>query len=91
VVPPNHSFARLETRIHLRDRPDSDDSAGRDGNRVVRENRVERRDREHPAGFYQEICGFRGHLRKSAGFGEPQYIGTRARLPRVLILGFTKP
>jgi hypothetical protein len=66
MVATDHSLARLETRIHLRNRPQSDDSARRDGDRVIREHRVDRRNRQYPAGFYQQICGFRRHLRESA-------------------------
>jgi hypothetical protein len=66
MVATDHSLARLKTRIHLRDRPQSDDSAGRDGYRVIREHGVDRRYWQHPAGFYQEICWFRRHLRESA-------------------------
>jgi hypothetical protein len=36
MVVTDRSLARLETRIHLRDGPQSDDPAGRDGDRVIR-------------------------------------------------------
>jgi hypothetical protein len=66
MVATDHSLARLETRIHLRNGPQSDDPARRDGHGVIREHGVDRRYRQHPAGFYQQICGFRRHLRESA-------------------------
>jgi hypothetical protein len=67
MVVTDHALAWLETRIHLRNRPQSDDSARRDGDRVIRQHGVDRRHWQHPAGFYQEIYGFRRHLRESAG------------------------
>jgi hypothetical protein len=66
MVATDHSLARLETRIHLRDRPQSDDPPGRNGDGVIRKDGVDRCYRQHPSGFYQEICGFRRHLRQSA-------------------------
>ena len=43
-----------------------DDPAARYGHRVIRQDGVDRCNREHPAGFYQQIYGFGMHLRESA-------------------------
>jgi hypothetical protein len=67
MVATYHAIARLKALVHLRNRSQCHDFAGRDGNRVVRENGVDRCNREHPAGFNQEIYGFGRHLRESAG------------------------
>jgi hypothetical protein len=66
MVAADRALARLKARIHLRNGPQSDDPAGRDGYRVIREHSVDRRHWQHPAGFNQEIYGFRRHLRESA-------------------------
>jgi hypothetical protein len=67
VVPTYHAVARLKALVHVRNGPQSHDFAGRDGNCVIRKNGVDRCNREHPAGFNQEIYGFGRHLRESAG------------------------
>jgi len=64
--------ARLKALVHLRNGPQStifaDVTATHD-----RKNGVDRCNREHPAGFNQEIYGFGGHLRESAGNDSAQY------------------
>jgi len=42
MVAANYALARLETRVHLCGRPQSDDSAGRDSDRVISEHGVDR-------------------------------------------------
>src|ERR1700722_5324914 len=58
VATTNHTLARLENGAHLRSRSDGHDPPCGHGNRVIGENGVDRRDRQHPAGFDHQIDGF---------------------------------
>jgi hypothetical protein len=54
----DHAFAWLENGVHFRGRSDSHDPPCGHGNRVIGENGVDRRDRQHPAGFDHQVDGF---------------------------------
>ena len=58
VAATDHALARLESGVHFRGRSDGHDPPGGHGNRVIGENGVDRRDRQHPAGFDHQIDGF---------------------------------
>ena len=59
-------FTRLEASPHLCRRANSNDTPGRNSDRVIRQHGVIRCNGEHPAGVNQDIYGFRWwHLRKT--------------------------
>ena len=62
----NDVLPRFEARAHLRRGSEGDDPAFCHRDSMIREDGVDRCDRQHPAGFYEEIYGFQGYCASSA-------------------------
>jgi hypothetical protein len=57
MVWPDHMLARLEARLQIFRRPDSENPPIPDRDGMMGQHGIDGRDRQHPAGFDQQVCG----------------------------------
>ena len=67
VIRTRNMLASLKTSRHLGCGSHGDHATVRDRDGVLRQGRVDRGDRQHPAGINQEVDGFRRHFAGAVG------------------------